>query len=190
MARPREFETEVALEQGMHLLWAQGYEATSLEDLLVAMDLSKSSFYETFGSKHDFLIAALTRYIDIVLGQLANDLREGLARDAIARSFEVMLPSPEVSARGCFVQNCAIELAQRDPDARAKVREGLQRLEDGYYRAVRRGQQSGEFARSQDARALARFLVSSLNGLRVLARAGFARKDLQQVVEVTLRSIR
>lgn len=189
MSRPREFETEDALDRGMQVLWDRGYEATSLEDLLGAMDLSKSSFYETFGSKHDFLMAALARYIDVVLGQLAKDLREGPARDAIFRSYERMLPPPNVSARGCFVQNCAIELAQHDPEARERVREGLKRLERGYYRAVLRGQQSGEIGRKHDARALARFLVSSLNGIQVLSRAGFGRKDLLQIAELGLGAL-
>src|SRR5512146_2087850 len=121
MARPREFDTAEALDSGMHLLWTRGYEATSLEDLLKAMRLSKSSFYETFGTKHDFLIAALTRYVDVVLGELAEGLREGLAKEAILRCFEAMLPVQGESARGCFVQNCAIELAQRDPETRQKV---------------------------------------------------------------------
>ena len=188
--RPREFETEDALDRGMRVLWARGYEATSLEDLLEAMDLSKSSFYETFGSKHDFMIAALTRYIDVVLGQLAKDMREGSARDAIFRTFDCMIPTRGMPANGCFMQNCTIELAQHDPEARAKVREGLKRLEEGYYRAVLRGQENGEIGREQDARELARFLVSSLNGIVVLSRAGFDRKNLLRIAETTLGVLR
>ena len=186
MPRPREFEEEDVLDRGMHLLWDQGYEATSLDDLLAAMNLSKSSFYETFGSKHSFLMAALTRYIDVILGQLSDDLQQGSVRDAISRSFERMLPSRQTPPHGCFVQNCAIELAHRDPDARAKVRDGLKRLEEGYYRAVVRGQQRNEIASKQNARALARFLVSNLNGILVFARAGLDHKDLHRMVEVAL----
>src|SRR6185369_16029118 len=189
MARPREFNVEEALDQGMQLLWSQGYEATSLEDLLSTMRLSKSSFYETLGSKHDFLLAALARYIDVVLGKLMNDLEKGSARAAISRSFELKLPTAGKPQRGCFVQNCAIELAQRDPEAQAKVRGGLKRLEEGYYHAVRRGQQSGEFTREQNARTLARYLASSYKGVQVLAKSGFDRKALRKVVQVILKAL-
>lgn len=188
MARPREFETDVALDRGMHLLWAHGYEATSLDDLLHVMGLSKSSFYETFGTKHDFLMAALTRYIDVVLGQLGRDLAEGPARRAIVRVFEAALPSGR-GPRGCFVQNCAIEMAHRDPAAADKVRQGLKRLEEGFYRAVVRGQDTGEFSRDRDARVMARYLVGSLNGVQVLVRAGLDGKHLHQIIDVTLASL-
>lgn len=100
-----------------------------------------------------------------------------------------MLPARGESVRGCFVQNCAIEMAQRDPEARAKVVEGLQRLEDGYYRAVVRGQEHGEFDRTRDGRTTARFLVNSLNGLQVLARAGAGRRILQQIADFTMSAI-
>jgi TetR/AcrR family transcriptional repressor of nem operon len=50
--RPREFNVVVARDAAMQLFWTQGYEATSLNDLLSAMNLSKSSFYQTFESKH------------------------------------------------------------------------------------------------------------------------------------------
>lgn len=189
MARPREFNFEEVLDQGMQLLWSHGYEATSLEELLSAMHLSKSSFYETFGSKRKFLLAALARYTDMVLGQLAKDLEQGSARAAISRSFELNLPTAGKPQQGCFVQNCAIELAQRDPEVQAKVRQGLKSLEEGYYRAVLRGQQSGEFPREQNARALARYLASSYNGLQVLARSGFERTALLEIVQVTLKAL-
>ncbi|MCH7554884.1 MAG: TetR family transcriptional regulator, partial [Proteobacteria bacterium] len=61
-ARPREFDTTQALDRAMRVFWAQGYDATSLCDLLCAMGLSKSSLYETFGSKHELYLAALDHY--------------------------------------------------------------------------------------------------------------------------------
>jgi len=190
MARPKEFDVEEALEQGMHVLWDQGYEATSLEDLISAMQLSKSSFYDTFGSKHNFLLSALTRFTDVIVGQLAKDLKKGSARDAISRSFESVVHPAGKWPRGCFVQNCAIELAHRDPTIRAKVHDGLKRLEEGYHGAVVRGQENGEFASVHDAHAIARYLANSLNGLQVLARAGFGDRELRDVVKITLAALR
>ena len=62
MARPREFDVDDALDRAMNVFWAKGYEATSMSDLMAAMDLSKSSLYDTFGSKHELFLSALQRY--------------------------------------------------------------------------------------------------------------------------------
>ena len=64
MGRPREFNAEQALEQAMEVFWARGYEATSLQDLIGAMEISKSSFYEAFGSKRELFLSAIGHYID------------------------------------------------------------------------------------------------------------------------------
>jgi len=56
MARPREFDRNLVLEKAMQVFWSQGYEATSLTDLARSMGLSKSSLYDTFGSKHDLFL--------------------------------------------------------------------------------------------------------------------------------------
>ena len=62
MARCREFDSDEALDQALNAFWLKGYAATSMTDLLAAMGLSKSSFYDCFGSKREVLLAALSRY--------------------------------------------------------------------------------------------------------------------------------
>ena len=62
MGRPREFDTTEALERALDVFWANGYEATSMRDLTGAMGLSKSSLYDTFGSKHELFLSALDHY--------------------------------------------------------------------------------------------------------------------------------
>lgn len=168
MARTREFDRDQALDRALRLLWVRGYDAASMDELLAVMALSKSSFYATFGSKHDLLLAALDRYVETVLADIVADLAHGAARDAVARPFQSIMdaaPPP----RGCFVHNCALELAARDPDVHARVRRGLRQLERGFHGAIVRGQRAGEFSGDRDPWALARYLVNSLNGFHVSA---------------------
>jgi TetR/AcrR family transcriptional repressor of nem operon len=183
MARPREFDFDRAVDRGMHVFWQRGYEATSLGDLLNATSLSKSSFYQAFRSKHDFLVTALDHYVETILRPLIDDLASGSARAAIMRSLERVI-SRSASPRGCLIHNCAVELAHRDAVVRRAAARALRRLEDAYRAAIERGQLAGELSPAIDARAVARYLVAGLNGLHVLARVEPDPRALRPVIDV------
>ena len=81
--RPREFDADGARDIAMQLFWSHGYDATSLSDLLLAMDLSKSSLYQTFESKLSLFELCLERYREILVGAMS----EGLANVPSAMAF-------------------------------------------------------------------------------------------------------
>jgi len=92
MARPREFDANDALEQAMQVFWDQGYQSTSLNALTRAMGISKSSFYEAFGSKHELYLSALEHYNATVSGRVTTNLNDSeSAREAIASWFEFVI---------------------------------------------------------------------------------------------------
>ena len=124
MARPREFNPDDAVEQAMQAVWSKGYEATSLSDLTRAMGISRSSFYETFGSKHGLFLEAIERYRDTTVERAVAELEgDGPARAAIAGVFGRVVDNAvgRGDRRGCFVCNCATEVSPHDPEAAARV---------------------------------------------------------------------
>ncbi|MFO0765782.1 MAG: helix-turn-helix domain-containing protein [Nitrospiraceae bacterium] len=59
MARPKEFNPAEALDKAMHVFWRKrAMEATSMEDLLTAMDINRGSLYATFGNKRELFLKA------------------------------------------------------------------------------------------------------------------------------------
>jgi len=64
VGRPREFDLETVLESAMCAFWRRVYEATSLQDLLSVMKLSKSSFYQIFESKKSLFQRCVNYYHD------------------------------------------------------------------------------------------------------------------------------
>ena len=189
MARPREFDTEDVLEKAMQAFWSGGYAATSLADLTRAMGISKSSFYETFGSKHELFLATIEHYGETAAERTAGLLEKSTwAKGAIASVFEFVIDSAtaEGERRGCFINNCAVESASHDGAVASRVIGCLTRLETAFENAVSRGQEAGDITRDHDSKTLARFLTSSLHGVIVTAKANPAKEKLDDVVRVVL----
>src|SRR6266850_2074848 len=62
MPRPKEFDREVVMEIARGVFWRQGYQATSTEDLRLAMGIGRQSFYDSFGGKRQLYLEVLRRY--------------------------------------------------------------------------------------------------------------------------------
>ena len=119
---PRTFDPEQMLDQAMQVFWQRGYEATSLQDLLAATGLSKSSLYQTYPSKRALFEAALRQYCS----QRRRELRERLQAAASPREFLrawLLCALEEERAgeppRGCMLANVASEFSQADPEIAA-----------------------------------------------------------------------
>lgn len=192
MGRPLEFDKDEALEQAMSVFWSRGYEATSLRDLLEAMELSKSSFYQSFGSKGELFQRCINRYRGRVTGRMRRDLDSAPSARAFIedafRSITDKVHEPD-GRRGCLVMNTASHVATRDQDVATLVAEGAAQFETLFRRAVERAQREGDIPADKESRVLARYLVSSRSGLMAMAKAGASERDLEEVVSVILGAL-
>lgn len=59
MARPREFEIAEVLSQARTIFAAQGYNGTSIDELVRATGLMRGSIYKAFGSKRNLFVLLL-----------------------------------------------------------------------------------------------------------------------------------
>lgn len=192
MPRPREFEREVVLDRAMRAFWARGYEATSVQHLVECMGIQRGSLYGAFGDKRGLFLAAIEHYERVMTARLLATLdAPGSGLAAIRRFFrlKVALAQERGRPRGCLVTNSAAELASRDRAAAGWIGAALARVEAAFHRAVVRAQEAGEIDPARDARALARFLTSSAQGLSVMAKAARDRAALDDIVRITLEVV-
>lgn len=191
MARTKEFEPLVALDAATELFWRKGYEAASMRELLDAMGIGRGSFYDTFGDKHALFLSALDRFQEartswveeVLLGDGLGGI-EAVFRRSLDGLFQFRPP------RGCLLANSAVELAPHDPEVAARISDYIRRSRDSFEGALERARDRGEIHSDSDPRALAGFLVNTLHGLRVLARAGADRETLEDAVRVALGTLR
>ena len=60
--RPREFDREQALLKARNLFWRQGYEGTSMSDLVAELGIASARIYKAFGSKEQLFREAIASY--------------------------------------------------------------------------------------------------------------------------------
>jgi TetR/AcrR family transcriptional regulator, transcriptional repressor for nem operon len=191
MARPREFDRSDVLEKAMQVFWTKGYERTSVRELVAAMGINRGSLYDTFGDKQALYLTALERYCTSEARPMPAASGGESPSIAIRRHFETVAKAgPRARKRGCFISNTITEFSSQGCAISQTARAGVARIETALMRLVAQAQTAGEIRRDRDPRALARFLTSSLNGLRLMAKADVTRAELEDIVEVTLSTLK
>jgi TetR/AcrR family transcriptional repressor of nem operon len=188
MARSKEFDTERALAAAMNLFWRLGYENSSLDMLMHEMGISRQSLYDTFGDKRALYLKAMAFYRK----QTNSSLRELLAtastvKEGFARIFLGMVAeSREQHARGCLLLSANMERAVDDEEIAKFLEENQAEVESIFAEALRRVQRNGEVSGGQNAVALAKFFVVTIQGMRAMARLKSDRHALRQVAKIAL----
>lgn len=188
------FDADEVADAAMRIFWSKGYAATSIQDLLEVTGLSRSSLYNSFDSKHGIFQYALRRYHDQTAALVALLAQDGPALERVRELLKSIVKDElrDQSCAGCLVANTALELGGRDDAVTALLGEHFAVLEAALTSLMKRGQQQGDIDRSKSPVALARFIVATIQGLRVIARgnadAQQARR-LNDVVDVALTAL-
>lgn len=189
MPRPKEFNPDDAIEKAMHVFWHKGYEATSMEDLLTAMDLNRGSLYDTFGDKRQLFLKVLDRYCHGFVGEKFSLLDQpGPALPTLRLFIHGMINGvlADPQRRGCLIANTVMELAPHEKDIAGKACQAMKMGEDALFKHLSRAKAQGELAKEKDPRALARFLVTMMQGMMVTIKAGGSAEAVKQSVETAL----
>jgi len=192
MGRPREFDIDTAIESATGVFWSKGFEQASLDDLCEATGLNRSSLYAAFGTKRDLYLRALARYEDGSAARIAAALRGRPVREGVKAFLDALIDSIVAGPgrRGCFIGNCAAEMARLDRGAAARVRGSLGRIESTFRAALEEARARGELPDDADTGALARFLTSGAQGLRLVGKANPDRRALEDIAAVMLRCLK
>ena len=157
------------------------------------MAFSKSSFYDTFGSKHDLFVSAIDHYNKTVASCLAaavmadaDTVKAGVAA-VFQRTADSVIEGGDNC--GCFLNNCAGEVAPHDSLATSHMAAGLKYIEDAFHTALVKAQDRGEIDPWREPRALARYLSAALNGLIVVGKVRPERETLDDIIDVTLAAL-
>jgi len=187
MARSREFEIDTVLVKAMDLFWRQGYEKTSIQELVTHMGIHRRSLYDTFGDKHALFLEALSRYQSIFEAKIKHRLEQSSStRQSIRQLFDMSICLEDGLPKGCLLVNTAVELALHDPEAALVVHENFLNTEELFYTLLVNGQESGEISTALDAVSLSQYLNNAWVGLRVMVKATEDKEKLENIIDLTM----
>ncbi len=170
---PKQFDREEALSRAVDVFWTQGYLGTSIEDLLEAMELSRSSMYATFGDKKALFLEALQVWIDEQIAQFVEALRgSGSLLERVGRAFQQRHDAQKALGNaGCLFGNTVAEGGMDDPDIARVLETFVRRGERALISTFEDALQSGELPEGTDVRALALFFITLSQGALLLGRS-------------------
>ncbi|MEO3822574.1 TetR/AcrR family transcriptional regulator [Actinomadura sp. B10D3] len=191
MARPRKFDEGRAVEAAMRAFWTAGYEATSTQELCAATGLGRSSIYNTFASKHELFVKALSHYMDQHTTRLVDVLEDDTKpiRERLRTVLEWAVAPDEDDPSGCLVVNATVELGPHDPDIAERLEHDRRRRFAALKAAIEGAVRAGEIDPAKDADALAHFMISTVSGIQVAARGGADRHILTAIADTAMHSV-
>ncbi len=187
--RPLEFDLDAATDAAMRLFWEYGYEATSVQMLLTAMDISSASLYGAFGSKERLFHRAVERYATSH-GRVTDALADAdlPPRQAVEQALRA---SARMQTDASHPLGCLLVLASIvGPRENEPVRSDLAGRRAGnrmnMLSCVRRGVLRGDLRPDTDVEALASALHVLLVGMSLEARDGVGADLLEATVTAAM----
>lgn len=187
MARSKEFDVNQVLRKAMELFWQQGYEKTSMQELVDYMGIHRRSIYDTFGDKRTLFLSALSHYEELITSETKKRVDSKLlVKQGIREVFNMIIYPNLNLPKGCLSVNAAVELSLLDEEITTKIAEMFTKTEALFYELLKHGQKNGEISKNHDPEVLSLFLHNSLVGLRVLVKIEADKKKLESIVDMTL----
>lgn len=190
MPRKKEFDTQAVIEKAMFVFWENGYEHTSMQDLVDAMGIHRRSIYDTFGDKHKLFLLTLKHYESLIGQSVQVNLKEEMSIQEKLKAMFSVIVNEDNNRAGCLIVNTAAELSNIDPLVKEEVEALFERERQSLYQLLVKGQLHGEISAETDGEDLADYLHNALVGIRVLAKTTDDSKKLNRIIDTTLATIK
>ncbi len=192
MARTKDFDENEVLTRAMNLFWSRGYNATSMEDLVSGLGISRSSLYDTYTDKHSLFVKALENYQHISFTKIQEIAGQpGSAKEKLTNLIELATGDllADKQKKGCFMVNASVEVAPHDKEVNKLVCKNDRQMEEIFYQVIQQGQQTGEIKNPQDAKTLAKFLFNTVKGLQVTAKSISDKAAFDEIIALAISTL-
>lgn len=165
MARSVEFNECEIIEKAMNVFWEKGYHGTSMQDLVDAMQINRSSLYNTIGDKHCLFIKCVTIYAEAGLKETKEKVaQEKSALQALINIIRDKAAWVVDSEKGCLGIKTVFEIAPEDAAVRNVLMKNGALYLDLMTNLIQKAIDDKELDGSEDASLLAEYIMTTFTG--------------------------
>lgn len=189
MPRTEVFNRDHILSKVRDLFWNNGFNGTSMQDLVETTGLNRSSLYNSFGNKQFLYELVLKKYQDDNKLLFKEALiRADNPRQAIRNIFENILENmlQDVDQKGCFILNCKAELSRSEPSIRRLLENNEATELKLLTNLVEEGQDHEVINNDCSPDEYAYYLYSAFQGFRMTGILVNDRTKLQNIINITI----
>lgn len=154
---------ETILNEATRLFAEQGFDATSVQDVVDAAGVTKGGFYYYFSSKYDLLHEVHRLFMAAAMEHIEQIVSSGLPPDEKLRTMIVNLVQ-DVATYQAGVTVFFREMHRLSPDHRQQIRAERKRFENYFRLVIERGKEEGVFRTSLSSRLQTLAILTMCNG--------------------------
>jgi len=176
------------LDAASRLMHLQGYQATSLDDVLRESGVGKGNFYYYFRSKEELGYAIIDRLVNGFVERTLKPMFEDQSVDPVIQVQRFLHRVLENQRQrncvgGCPMGNLASELSDVHEGFRLRLARVFLEWSARLTEALTRGQMSGALRPDSDPAGIAQFIVAALEGAILLTKVSKDISVMEQCVE-------
>lgn len=192
MGRPTGFDRDAAIETAMQEIWRNGYEASSVKAVSERLGITRSSYYNAFGSRQALFKEALGHYFAQAPDRILHgDLPDMPVLVLLTWTFHEIstIRAADPDRKGCLAINCLTELAGTNEELGALLVTAVMASAARFEELLNIAVENGELPPGTDTHAKALALQNLLAGLSVFAKALNDEAELWLTVRTTLEGL-
>ncbi|HOY32061.1 MAG TPA: TetR/AcrR family transcriptional regulator [Bacteroidales bacterium] len=167
--RKSKIKRRLLIREGYKLMRKNGYQATSIDEIVNNLKIPKGSFYYYFKNKEDFALEVLEYYVTIVLKRIEKTLVDPMIspKQRIIKLYSDYIDiytNKGGAVYGNFASNIRHEFGDKNQDISKMVSNYFQEIKRLHINCLHQARRAGEIERSQDVEKLAKLIIYSWEG--------------------------
>lgn len=192
MPKTKQFNKEKVLEASSVIFHQKGYNGTSIDEILKATGLSRSSLYDSFGDKHNLYLQSLEYYKSTTnngLKEVGKKKLNGLEKIEYVFDEVINHLIKNPHDNGCLMVNAAAEMSKQCDKTSQVVCNNKEEVEGLFNMWVEEAQSEKIVTLSKPSKSYGQFLFNTLCGLKVMSQSGATKSELNNIVKISIDAL-